>query len=120
MTTQENLHALSDAAHRDLLDREEKDEMPALMGVFLSEQRFAAEWVRGQVSERDSIPSDPVLGFIAGGRMDDDPRAAMVARREYDSFLIRYEPPRPEDVVEYLLSFYLELGRAWREAGVAV
>lgn len=120
MSVQEELRVLSVAAHRELLDREEREGRPALMESFLSEQRFAARWVREQISERDSTPADAVLGFLADGKMDDEPRAAIVARREYDAFLLRYGAPRPEDVVEYLLSFYLELGRAWREASVAI
>ena len=116
---EKQLYDVSNDAWRDLFEKEDRENLPKMMVRFLNDQRFTAEWFRRQLAERDATGADSVIGYIAEGKMEEDPRAAMIARREYDAFLIANGAPDAAGVDDFLISFYSHLGKTWQEAGIS-
>jgi hypothetical protein len=115
---EKQLYDVSNDAWRALLEKEDRENLPKMMERFLDDQRFTAEWFRKQLTDRDSTGADSVIGYIAEGKMEENPRAAMIARREYDAFLIANGAPDAAGVDAFLILFYSYLGKKWKEAGI--
>ncbi len=110
---------LSDEAWRKVEAKAQEEQDIQMLVSFVEGQQAAARGIRRVLEDRDSTGADDIIGFIAEGGLLRDPDAAIIAMREYGSFLREGGPIRVGDIVERYLSFYARLQVAFQRARLA-
>lgn len=109
-------YELSDAAWRELMDKEDVDWIVRCVDRFFEGAKLTARWIRAMIAPA----SDAVITFIACGGLEKNAEAAKIVRREYGIWLTTMPPIPASEVVEQLVLFYRRVDFVFQERGISV